>query len=560
MKGDYSRDTFDSRKHYRRVLMQQGRVQLDADWNEQVATLLHYVQSLARDVIGPYGAASDGQAFMIQVGPEDVEKQKISNFYIGAGRYYVDGILCEIDRESSYYTQPHYPLEPENREADRLPEPPFLVYLDVWERHITAVEDPEIHEVALGEADTATRSQVVWQVKVRSWTSLNLPFDPLQVNCEDEIMVAQIMRVLKWGSLQPRRWGTLGVRAKQPEDADATDACIVSPEARYRGAENQLYRVEIHRGGKAGDTYPATFKWSRENGSVVFPIRSTSGNTFTVEHLGRDNRFGLEVGDWVELIDDSTVLRGEASQLRKVMAIDPIELLVTLNDPAPGGVNLVATRHPLLRRWDQQGDGATDWGTAVVEGTSHWFELEDGIQIQFPDADANYASGSYWLITARTATGDVELRYRGNQPDDDEIEQPGLHHYVPLAIAFPWRTGTAGVRPPYFPITDLRHFIRPAASCPDFAVESSIQVKVDEPIRFGARVSNMYASIKSGLTYDWIIEGGTPATQRGEFISVMPDAGAEIVVAYLTVTGNNLPLNAPRTAKGFCRVLPRNGT
>ena len=37
MKGDFSRLTFDPKKHYRRVLMQQGRVQVDADWNEQEA-------------------------------------------------------------------------------------------------------------------------------------------------------------------------------------------------------------------------------------------------------------------------------------------------------------------------------------------------------------------------------------------------------------------------------------------------------------------------------------------------------------------------------------------
>ena len=34
-RGDFSRDTFDPSKHFLRVLMQQGRVSLDADWNEQ---------------------------------------------------------------------------------------------------------------------------------------------------------------------------------------------------------------------------------------------------------------------------------------------------------------------------------------------------------------------------------------------------------------------------------------------------------------------------------------------------------------------------------------------
>ena len=37
MKGDFSRDTFDARRDYVRVLMQQGRVQVDADFNEQHA-------------------------------------------------------------------------------------------------------------------------------------------------------------------------------------------------------------------------------------------------------------------------------------------------------------------------------------------------------------------------------------------------------------------------------------------------------------------------------------------------------------------------------------------
>ncbi|MEI6900677.1 MAG: DUF6519 domain-containing protein, partial [Bacteroidota bacterium] len=35
MKGDFTRSTFNKEKHYHDVRMQQGRVMLDADWNEQ---------------------------------------------------------------------------------------------------------------------------------------------------------------------------------------------------------------------------------------------------------------------------------------------------------------------------------------------------------------------------------------------------------------------------------------------------------------------------------------------------------------------------------------------
>jgi hypothetical protein len=40
MKGDFTRDTFDPLKHFSRVLMQQDRLTLDADDNEQATILL----------------------------------------------------------------------------------------------------------------------------------------------------------------------------------------------------------------------------------------------------------------------------------------------------------------------------------------------------------------------------------------------------------------------------------------------------------------------------------------------------------------------------------------
>src|SRR6266545_3561762 len=55
MKGDFTRGTFDPANHFSRVLMQQGRVQLDADWNEQTAIMLHLLRTMAYDVFGPHG-------------------------------------------------------------------------------------------------------------------------------------------------------------------------------------------------------------------------------------------------------------------------------------------------------------------------------------------------------------------------------------------------------------------------------------------------------------------------------------------------------------------------
>jgi hypothetical protein len=79
-KGDFTRDTFDPLKSFSRVLMQQGRVQLDADWNEQADILLRLVRQLARDLIGQQGTPDESPGFVIATDPNDK-----GNFLIGAG-------------------------------------------------------------------------------------------------------------------------------------------------------------------------------------------------------------------------------------------------------------------------------------------------------------------------------------------------------------------------------------------------------------------------------------------------------------------------------------------
>jgi len=55
-RGDFTRDTFDAAKQYSRVFMQQGRVSIDADWNEQISISNHYQRMFTSAVIGPHAA------------------------------------------------------------------------------------------------------------------------------------------------------------------------------------------------------------------------------------------------------------------------------------------------------------------------------------------------------------------------------------------------------------------------------------------------------------------------------------------------------------------------
>jgi hypothetical protein len=62
-RGDFTRNTYDRSKHFTRVFMQQGRVLVDADWNEQTSIVLRFLQTLAADLIGPYGGPEGNSGF-----------------------------------------------------------------------------------------------------------------------------------------------------------------------------------------------------------------------------------------------------------------------------------------------------------------------------------------------------------------------------------------------------------------------------------------------------------------------------------------------------------------
>jgi hypothetical protein len=497
MKADLTRNTFHLPKQFARVLLQQGRVQLDADWNEQQAILLRMLQALAADIIGPRGGPFGHCGFAIA----PVAKS-LTNFRIAPGRYYVDGLLCEndtapvaaviasaaepkqvvvasrtldgiefgkgqwveisnadgskvavaqiadVDRETStlsldadvsalppatlrrvltYLTQSDF------AGAAPLAAGSYLVYLDVWERVITYVEDDAIREVALNGADTAARTKIVSQVKVMA-PNAAVP-DPTTL-------------------IDPPNRGFL--RARSIKSAASTDPCTISPNARYRGAENQLYRVEIHTGSldAAGNPLTPTFKWSRENGSVVFPILRTAGSGgFVLESLGRDDRFTLAEGDWVEVQDDDSVLLNRAEKLLQVQSIDRSSMTVKLAGSVGSNTGASPEKHPLLRRWDQKAGDPTEDGlelgsdnaALIVEGHG-WLDLENGVQIQFQapvagEPEPMYRTSDYWTIPARVATGDVEWPTESPaDPQKDAVPSPlalppeGVtHHYAPLA-------------------------------------------------------------------------------------------------------------------------------
>ncbi len=461
MKGDISRETFDVAKHYSGVRMQQGRVQTDADWNEQEALQRRRTQIEARDVIGRCGAPEDNAGFAISIAAGALK--------IGAGRYYVDGILCENETDGLVFeSQPDLPgATPWADALAKAKTTAALAYLDVWERHITPLDDALLREVALGGPDTATRVKTIWQVRV---LPLAVTSDPAQVKdlqakraeaqkkldalkaqgaspaeiaklqAEIDAIDAKIAALSgtpscgspfkEWDDLVADPDRRLNARTQPP--APASGPCVVPPTSGYRRLENQLYRVEVHTPGAPGT---ATFKWSRDNGSVVTAIEKMSGKEITVHDLGPDDVLGFASGQWVEISDDRLELNGLPGQLAQIDAVSSSLRRITLKaapTPLAGGADGVdRALRPKLRRWDQSGNTATATGVGI---TGAWLPLEDGVEVQF--GTGSFRTGDYWVIPARTATGEIEWPPFAI-PNTAPAPQPprGIaHHFCRLAL------------------------------------------------------------------------------------------------------------------------------
>jgi hypothetical protein len=395
---DLSRDTFDATKLYRQIIKQQGRVTVDADDNEQRRIELHRSDRTTLDIIGECGYPAGGTGFLIGVSADAM------SLTVGTGRMYVHGLMVE-----NFTTTPQLVLDSTTAGAPPSLAPvtvsgTYLAYLDVWERDITAIDDPNIREVALGGPDTAARTELMAQVHLTAVAS--------GTTCATATLPSATLHT-----------GTLTATT---DPAAAALDCTLPPLAGFRGQQNQLYRVEIQDGGAVGT---ATFKWSRENGSVVSAITGPAsgpvGSSFTVASVGADSTLGFANGQWIELIDDDLVLTGQPGALALISTVTPSTLTVTLTSTSPTGV-ISYGKNPKIRRWEQADPTAT---TGLLT-TSTATQLENGVQVAF--GGGSFSPGDYWMIPARTAIDEETgtLLY----PATAQAASYTEHHLCELAV------------------------------------------------------------------------------------------------------------------------------
>jgi hypothetical protein len=443
MGADVSRVRFDPLRDYAGVVLQQGRLLLDADFNELVALLDRRLRAETCDLTSPGPDPQHaGVAWVPRQTPDAFRVTAAGGkLTIGRGRMYVDGLLAENHGEGPYAfdallseqvgtVDTPYEAQPYWPSPDALPAGgPHLAYLDVWERELTYLEQPDLVEVAVG-VDTTARRQTAWQVRL-------LPNVGNETCDSDDDAISGWLDVIA-PSAGRLTTGTVPVAA-------ADDPCALPPSGGFRGLENQTYRVEIHDGGAPGT---ATFKWSRDNGSVATPVvEMVSPTVLRIATVGRDDVLRVSTGDWVEILDDRYELTRTPGVVRKVTVDDAARTIsftgALPTDLRPASADDAAARHLRVRRWDQAGVVRDGGGAQLVDldapgasgvvtvpaAAATQVQLESGVVVSFSvvGAGGRFRAGDHWIFAARTADTSLE----------ELTAAPPLgihHHYARLGV------------------------------------------------------------------------------------------------------------------------------
>jgi hypothetical protein len=341
-------------------------------------------------------------------------------FDYAGGTFYLDGLPLQNVTDTSWLTNAPSGGNFQVNGANLANGNRLLAYLEGWERHVTWVEDLGLLEHALGgDTDTMTRGRATGQVK--------LAFVPANFDLE------AFGRALASPVLTD---GTLDVTT--PPAPPNPDPCALPVQGGYTGRDNRFYRFEVHTGGAAA---VATIKWSRDNGSELFPVTDAPTNA----ELTFPSNTPLRGGDLVEILTPNSIELGDqtpavldAPTTTFTPSLRSVGVLARLVGPTANGgatftltnpdglgvVNLPAHYGPFpvaglkVRRWN----GLIE---AVNAPLPNGIEVENGLHIAL---NGSFSPGDYWQYEARTAGTENDNGVFQQQPHGPERD------FAPLAL------------------------------------------------------------------------------------------------------------------------------
>jgi hypothetical protein len=419
MTADISRHSLRPAQKFTGVVRQQGRLPIDAEETEagDLASLM-LRQAIAETICA---RGSPNRGFRIReplVGPPAAP---VLDFTIEAGSFYLGGARCGTD-EIHYRSQPDWLSFDLANPGPSLPAAGAsrtdLVWLQAEEITVTATEDAELFERALGGADSGARRRLLPRVRV---------LEDVPASCA-EAFADLIAREFPGASLDAERCELVSgarLRIGFTQLEPLQDLCRPSAQAGFLGARNETFRVQINR--------PGHFVWGRDNAAPLYRVQVTDdagGERRRLQFLTppRDE-FGwplagmtVELLPWGAALDNTEKAAEPRGLLLRVLSgFDPATESIEVTAELPPGPNAEvpadwetwlsaasalnprdpagSERYFFLRVWTGGGTG---------NAFDHPIDLINPVPLGDTGLTVNFSgsglAGDYWIISARPNT------------------------------------------------------------------------------------------------------------------------------------------------------------
>jgi hypothetical protein len=494
---DISRFMLQPRKHYSGVRMQQGRVILDSDWNESERIDNEEARRTLVDIICSKGTSNQGfrvgNVRSAEVEPPGADPVTTYDFDFENGSFYVGGLRFETETDDGPETflgqrdwlqidalAGNLPVRPVNLPAGGARHD--LVYLRGWEQCVTAVEDSELRERALGGPDTSVRVRRMRRVEVLT----DVPDScAAAFNALTEELTAPVTPDAGLSHEFDRLNSELKSKARltvAPNPADITeDPCKPAVPGGYLGADNQTIRVQL--------TATNRFIWGYDNAAPLYRVQvenipdvpaGVDGTRRKIRFLTlpRDQADQPLAGQAVEIIpwgallpNQEKVAEFQGEFFTVETSFDPEDNSLTITQPVSEEAVQWLADHPqfyserdeperrlyfYLRLWTGGSRDATDPDHQFTPGTPAPLE-GTGLSVTFSD---HGLTGDFWIIAARPNTPDLVVPW---ELLDSAAPAGPRYFFAPLALVR-WsldqnntlQAGVRDCRERFRPLCDVR--------------------------------------------------------------------------------------------------------
>lgn len=404
MKGSHSRQSHRPDERYSNIAQVQGGMITDADLNE--AGQLHQSRDEAHTRV-TVGSGIPAEGGMLVLNEQDVLFQdgavvadgKLGQFRLLEGKAgsLQDAVAAQID----------LPFGPEAPEE-------ALVYMDLWERPIFAVEDAYLSDVGLHGAETSYRTRTMVQMKT---LPASVKLKPGQL----EALVRSHPAFKQTGDVQVHLAEISS--SFRPVDCDpCADEISIDAEP-----PNALFRLEVIRveRNKKGEATSVQLAWSFENGEAIERIENADA-------LERENHLYESFSPATE----SQMGYFDAGQNLLERKISPTVPEASNEEPKP-----TVHRYTHVRRWNGEVTVATDGRrnpqghnkAAVSFDNGKTVISTDYFRILLDLSGRDILIGDYWLVEMRRYAPEGE-RLRLNHGHFGTPSGPlgPVHHLLPL--------------------------------------------------------------------------------------------------------------------------------